>query len=104
MHFYEDECLSYVKYYSVCNEMIVVGTPEQAVTLMRTLHEGIKGGKWRSVHEALKSIKKDRKTVDRFKHIYYMNEVDGEKFEKVNTYHYYNYMKMCTRFFLLAHV
>lgn len=52
--------------------------------LMNFVHEELKCGRCRSVSQALQIVKKDRKTVDRFKHIYYLNATEPEVLKQVH--------------------
>lgn len=53
---------------------------------MNFVHEELKVGRCRSVNQALQIVKKDRKTVDRFKHIYYLNATDPDLLKQVTIY------------------
>ncbi len=55
-----------------CNLISLVSTVKEVVQFLEAIHVMMVSGKVRSVNESLKVLKKDRKTVDRFKHIYYM--------------------------------
>ena len=48
---------------------------------MTFVHKKVLSGM--SVNAALKTTKKDRKTVDRFRNIYYLHVLDSDRFEQV---------------------
>lgn len=62
-----------------------VNTPAQAIKLMSTVHEMVQKGNARSVAAALHSVKKTRKTVDRFKNLYYLHKQDARLMDDVST-------------------
>ena len=50
-----------------------VDTPETAVSLCQWLHSEKVAGRIASVNQGLRMFGKDRQTVQRFKHVYYMS-------------------------------
>ena len=64
-------------------------TKEQAIGLLEAVVGRVKNGTSRSVHEALKHLNKNRKTVERFKHIYYLNCVNKDLLSEVRCIHIY---------------
>ena len=48
-----------------------VGDTKQVIELFSFVHDQVQSGK--TVNAALKVAKKDRKTIDRFKNIYYLH-------------------------------
>ena len=52
---------------------------------MNKVHEMVKNDGCQSVRHALIKLEKDRKTVDRFKYIYYMKHVNAHKLLQVRT-------------------
>lgn len=67
-----------------CNLISLVSTVKEAVQFLEAIHVMMVSGKVRSVNESLKVLKKDRKTVDRFKHIYYMYHANKRKLDDVS--------------------
>ena len=60
---------------------VLVTTTKQAIELLKFIHEQALTGL--SINAALKIANKDRKTVDRFRNIYYLHILDNAKLEKV---------------------
>ena len=48
------------------------------------MHNAVRSGQVRSVNQAVKSVKKHRRTLDRFKNIYYMAQVDRQQLDRVS--------------------
>ena len=65
------------------NNVLSVANAQQAVELLTFVHRQMKAGK--SVNAALRMAKKDRKTIDRFQHIYYLHYLDEEKLDEVRS-------------------
>ena len=61
--------------------MISVSTPREAIELCTFVHKQVSSG--RSVNAALKMTDKDRKTLDRFKHIYYLHIQNNDRLKQV---------------------
>ena len=53
----------------------------QAINLITFIHDHVKTGM--SVNAALNLTDKDRKTVDRFQHIYYLHHMDSDRLKQV---------------------
>ena len=49
---------------------------------MEEVHNLVKTGKSQSVRDALLKLKKDWKTVDRFKYIYYLKHINAAKLKE----------------------
>lgn len=62
---------------------VAVATVQQVVSMLDYIHQLVKDGKSTSINAALKRLNKDRKTVDRFRHIYYMSVTDTEALDEV---------------------
>ncbi|XP_067950164.1 uncharacterized protein [Watersipora subatra] len=58
-----------------------VATATQAVQLLSFVHKHVASGK--SINSALKMARKDRKTIDRFQHIYYLHHLNSGKLKQV---------------------
>lgn len=58
-------------------------TPEDAIELGRTIHNMLKTGSAPNIEQALKKENRSRRTLDRFRHIYYLAEINGDCYEKV---------------------
>ena len=69
--------------YIVWSTSISVSTPKQVIKLLDEVHILVKSGQCQSVRHALIQLKKDRKTIDRFKFIYYLHKTDPEKLTEV---------------------
>jgi len=54
---------------------------------MEYVHSELSSGRAKSINDALKEIGKVRKTVDRFRYIYYLNIVDRNSFAEVRQSH-----------------
>lgn len=69
-----------------------VSTVKQVIALLNQIHsmkcEGL------SVWAVLRKLQKDRKTIDRFKHIYYLQNLDAERLKQV-CYKYVSSMSIC---------
>lgn len=61
-----------------------VDTPESAVEFCTWLHDARQQGRFTSIHKALRSIGKDRQSVQRCKHVYYMQKQDEERYKEVS--------------------
>ena len=59
-------------------------TKAQAVAFGELVHRAVRSGKARSVNHACKRLNKHRKTLDRFKHIYYMSQVNKALLDAVS--------------------
>ena len=67
-----------------------VSNARQAIDLMSFVHEKVLSGL--TINAALKLTKKDRKTVDRFRNIYYLHVLDCNRLKQVSScvrYYYY---------------
>ena len=53
----------------------------QAINLITFIHDQVKTGM--SVNAALNLTDKDRKTVDRFQHIYYLHHLNSDRLKQV---------------------
>lgn len=62
---------------------VVVDNPDSAVNLCVWIHEAVKSGRERSVSQALKTTRKDRKSVRRFKNLYYLNVQNQDLYKEV---------------------
>ena len=62
--------------------IFIVSNARQAIELLKFIHEEVKQGK--SVNAALKDAKKDRKSVDRFRNIYYLHSLDNDQLKEVS--------------------
>lgn len=62
-------------------------SPKTAVKFIKTVHGMVKEGK--SVKKACGSLGKDRKTAERFQHIYYMYQCDKKVAKQVNQWTFY---------------
>ena len=60
---------------------LAVASVRQAVNLITFIHEQVKTGM--SVNAALNLTDKDRKTVDRFQHIYYLHHLNSDRLKQV---------------------
>jgi len=63
---------------------LAVQTPEQAIQLMEYVHKQLASKRAKSIHDALKPTGKCRKTIDRFRYIYYLSVLDKNKLVEVN--------------------
>ena len=54
-----------------------------AVNFGQHLHKLLRQRKARSLNQALNMCSKDRKSLDRFKHVYYLYQTDRSKAEEV---------------------
>ena len=62
------------------------------IELLSFVHEQVQSGK--SINAALKVAKKDRKTIDRFRNIYYLCILNNDKLKQVSyLYSSYRYMR-----------
>lgn len=66
------------------DDVFSVNTPGQAIKLMTAVHEMVRKGEARSVAAALQQLKKTRKTVDRFKNLYYLHKQDPRLMDDVS--------------------
>ena len=82
------------KYQLVCNYnkliistliYILVSSVKDAVDFCDKVHKEVNRG--RSVNDALRGLHKDRKSLDRFKHIYYMKHCRPGKLKEVSVQH-----------------
>jgi len=62
---------------------LAVQTPQQAIQLMEYVHNQLTSKRAKSIHDALKSTGKCRKTIDRFRYIYYLSVLDKDKLDEV---------------------
>ena len=62
--------------------IFLVANPRDVIELLTFVHEQVLEGK--STNAALKMAKKDRKTMDRFKNIYYLHVLNSDKLEQVS--------------------
>ncbi|KAF6022210.1 hypothetical protein EB796_019488 [Bugula neritina] len=60
-----------------------VQTPEQAIQLMEYVHKQLASKRAKSIHDALKPTGKCRKTIDRFRYIYYLSVLDKNKLVEI---------------------
>ena len=58
---------------------------------MSFVHEKVQSGL--TINAALKLTKKDRKTVDRFRNIYYLHVLDSDRLKQVSTCVLYYYIQ-----------
>lgn len=65
-----------------------MATKAQAVAFGEHVHQALCSGRARSVNQAVKLVNKTRRTLDRFRHIYYMAHVDKQLLEKVRIHGY----------------
>jgi len=72
---------------------LAVQTPEQAIQLMEYVHNQLTSKRAKSIHDALKPTGKCRKTIDRFRYIYYLSVLDKDKLDEVVS---------CTPFYILC--
>lgn len=70
-----------------CFIYFLVDTPHQAVSFMTKLACMVKKGQTKSVHHGLRLLQKDRKSVQHFKHVYYMSITDEAQFKQVGQKH-----------------
>lgn len=61
-----------------------MSTPKQAIALLKNIHNLVTSGRCKSQGEALKLLKKDRQTTNRFKYVYYLHHIDRDKFDDVS--------------------
>lgn len=64
------------------NFVVSVSTVEQVLEMFNAINAGSKKGM--SINATLRNLKKDRKSLERFKHIYYLQVVDSDSFNKVS--------------------
>lgn len=63
---------------------VIVKTPSDAIEFMEDLSQRVTTGKAKSVNQALIQLNKGKKTVERFKHIYYLHKTDEKLYRKVS--------------------
>lgn len=63
-----------------------VTTPKQALALLKEVARMVEDGEKTSIHSAIKSMKKDRKTIDCFKNIYYLDAINPALLKEVCIY------------------
>ncbi|KAF6034061.1 hypothetical protein EB796_007631 [Bugula neritina] len=68
---------------NAANNFQYVQTPEQAIQLMEYVHNQLTSKRAKSIHDALKPTGKCRKTIDRFRYIYYLNVLDVDKLNEI---------------------
>ncbi|KAF6025916.1 hypothetical protein EB796_015779 [Bugula neritina] len=68
---------------NAANNFQYVQTPEQAIQLMEYVHNQLTSKRSKSIHDALKPTGKCRKTIDRFRYIYYLNVLDVDKLNEI---------------------
>ena len=61
--------------------IFTVGNVRQVIELLSFVHEQVQNGK--SINAALKVAKKDRKTIDRFRNIYYLHVLNNDRLKQV---------------------
>ena len=59
---------------------------KQAIDFIAFIHEHVKTGM--SVNAAINLTDKDRKTVDRFQHIYYLHHLNSDRLKQVHALNY----------------
>ena len=64
--------------------LTLVSTPEQACRLITNVVNLVRTGESPIIKAALKTFGKDRKTVQRFRHIYYLNKINRALLEEVS--------------------
>ena len=62
--------------------IFTVGNVRQVIELFSFVHEKVQSGK--SINAALKVAKKDRKTIDRFRNIYYLYVLNNDRLKQVS--------------------
>ncbi|KAF6022209.1 hypothetical protein EB796_019487 [Bugula neritina] len=68
---------------NAANNFQYVQTPEQAIQLMEYVHNQLTGKRAKSIQDALKPTGKCRKTIDRFRYIYYLSVLDKDKLDEI---------------------
>ena len=66
--------------------VILVDTPEAAVDICKWLHNAKQEGRIPSIYKGLKTIGKDRQTIQRCKHIYYIHMLDENLYKEVGNF------------------
>ena len=61
----------------------IVATPEQAISLLQKVAVDVIEGREPCIAAAVKKLKKDRKTLIRFRHIYYLKHTDADLLQEV---------------------
>ena len=62
--------------------LFTVGNVRQVIELLSFVHKQVRSGK--SINAALKAAKKDRKTIDRFRNIYYLHILNNDRLKQVS--------------------
>ena len=63
---------------------VVVKTATDAIQFMEEITQRVVNGTASSVNQALIQLNKGRKTIDRFKHIFYLHKTNEELYIKVS--------------------
>lgn len=72
---------------SLCHNHIIsliVDTVKQAIQLCTTVYKMMRTGEARSVAQALLKLNRSKKTLDRFRHIYYLHHLDKDELKTVS--------------------